>query len=39
LTDAIGLKNSAFTYIVTCLGGKRCSFTTGVSPMVSRILS
>ena len=37
-TDEAGLKNSHFTYIVTPAGASRCTFTTGVRPMVSRML-
>src|SRR5690606_1353452 len=38
-TEPPGLKNSALAYTVTCAGGSRCSLTTGVLPMVSRMLS
>ena len=39
LTECSGLNASIFTYIVTCFGAIRCSLTTGVLPMVSRMLS
>ena len=38
-TDASGLKNSHFTYIVTPGGASRWMRTTGVRPMVPRMLS
>ena len=39
LTEAAGLKNSHFTYIVTSSGARRLILTQGVSPMVSTMLS
>jgi hypothetical protein len=39
LTEAAGLKNSHFTYIVTPAGARRLSRTTGVRPIVPRMLS
>jgi len=39
LTELSGLKNSHFTYIVTCGGAIRLMRTTGVRPMVFRMLS
>jgi len=38
-TECSGLKNSHFTNIVTPAGAKRLMRTTGVSPMVERMLS
>src|SRR5690349_20171892 len=39
LTEPPGLKDSTFAYIVTCDGAMRLRRTTGVWPMVSRMLS
>jgi hypothetical protein len=39
LTDAAGLKNSAFTYRRTCFGAIRLMRMQGVLPMVSTTLS
>ena len=38
-TDDSGLKNSHFTYISTCAGASRLMRTTGVRPIVARMLS
>ena len=38
-TELSGLKNSHFTYIVTFFGARRWTFTTGVRPIVPRMLS
>jgi hypothetical protein len=38
-TEARGLKNSHFTYIDTCFGAARWIRTTGVFPIVPRMLS
>ena len=38
-TEDSGLKNSHFTYIVTCAGARRLTRTTGVRPIVCRMLS
>ena len=37
-TEPPGLKYSTLTYIVTCFGASRLMRTTGVRPMVSRML-
>src|SRR2546423_6669715 len=39
LTDPIGLNASIFTYKLTCAGASFLIFTTGVWPIVSRMLS
>ncbi len=39
LTEESGLKNSHFTYIVTCFGAARWMRTIGVRPIVPRMLS
>ena len=39
LTEAAGLKNSHFTYRVTCGGASRWIPTIGVLPIVLRMLS
>ena len=38
-TEDSGLKNSHFTYICTCAGARRLILTTGVRPIVPRMLS
>jgi hypothetical protein len=38
-TELIGLKYSHLTYICTCAGARRLMRTTGVRPMVPRMLS